>query len=203
MIIVLALLGSILAASGTIPYIIETAKGKAKPRIVSWLTWTLLMGMATAGAFADHQVGSAMFSLLGAAATGSIVLAGLRYGDRSFKALDIICMVGVIIGLILWQLFNNPAIAVWAAINVDFIGLIPTLKHAWDMPREETLTTYILVCAGGFLNVGANATDRGWSVTSVGYPLYAAVSMGMVALIILIRGKVRLKDNSPYDLSKN
>lgn len=183
----LAILGSLVAASGTIPYIIETIKGKTKPRIVTWLTWSLLTGLAAAGAFADGQIGSGVFALLGCISTGAIVVVGLRFGDRSFNALDLACMAGVAVGLVLWQLFNSPAIAVWAAIIIDFIGLVPTIKHAWEAPHEETVSTFALVFVGGALTVGAVLAGGGTSVTALGYPLYAALSLGAVVIVILLR----------------
>jgi hypothetical protein len=106
--------------------VLETVRGKTKPRIVTWLTWALLTGVAAAAAFSAGDFGSGFFALLGTIATSSIVVAGLRYGDRSFKALDIACMAAVVVGLVLWQVFNTPAIAVWAAIIVDCTGFVPT-----------------------------------------------------------------------------
>lgn len=188
----LAALGSIIAASGTIPYVIETVQGKTKPRLVSWLTWSLLMSLATAGALADHQFGSAIFSLLGAIATGAIVVTGVRFGNRNFVFLDVACMTGVLVGLVLWRIFNSPAIAVWAAIIIDFVGLIPTIKHAWQFPGEETMLTFLVVGIGGFLTVGASAAGSGWSVTSVGYPLYAAISLSVVAGIVYFRKRLQV-----------
>jgi len=186
---ILALIGSLLAAGGTLPYILETIRGKTKPRIVTWLTWSMLTGVAAAAAFADGEALSGIFALLGAIATGSIVAVGLRYGDRSFKPLDIVCMGGVVAGLVLWQVFNSPAIAVWAAIGIDFIGLVPTLKHAWDSPHEETASTFVLVASGGGLATGAIAAGGAVSVTALGYPLYVAMSMSSCALVVVLRGK--------------
>jgi hypothetical protein len=188
--LIIATLGSAIAALGTLPYIMETIKGTTKPRVVSWLTWSLLMFLATAGCLAAHQYASAIFSLFGAIATGFIVIAGFKYGDRHFAALDIACMGGVLLGLILWRVFNSPSLAVWAAIIIDFVGLIPTLKHSWMLPEEETVATYILVFVGGVLTVAASSTISGWSVTSVGYPLYSALSLGLVACIVYFRKRI-------------
>lgn len=181
------MLGSVLAASGTIPYIIQTIGGKTKPRIVTWLTWALLTGAAGWAALADHQLGSAVFALMGTVATGTVVLVGWRYGDRSFALLDIVCISAVIVGLVLWYLFGTAELAVWVAIIVDFIGLLPTLKHAWQKPHEETSATFVLVGLGGLLTTVTIITDGSLSVTALGYPLYVALSMGSCAAIIILR----------------
>ena len=47
-----------------------------------------------------------------------VVVAGLRYGDRSFTTLDLACLAGVLLGLLLWLSLDNPVFAVWAATVV-------------------------------------------------------------------------------------
>jgi hypothetical protein len=183
----LIVVGSLVAAAGTVPYIIETVKGKTKPRVVSWLTWALLAGLAAAAAIADRQWGAALFAGIGALALGSVLIAGLRYADRSFAALDIVCLAGVGVGLVLWYVFNTPAIAVWAVIIIDFIGLVPTLKHAWEKPGEETPLTYALAAIGGVMTTVAVLLTQSASMTGVGYSLYVALSLGFCALLIMVR----------------
>jgi len=183
----LVVAGSLIAASGTVPYIIATVRHQTKPRIVTWLTWALLTGLASAAAFSDHQIGGGIFALLGALSCASVVAVGLRYGDRSFAKLDIICMAGVVLGLMLWMLLSDPAIGVWAAVAIDFVGLVPTIKHAWKAPQEETPVTYALVGVGGALTVAAVLTSQAVTVTSVGYPLYAGISLGLLAIMIVAR----------------
>ncbi len=184
---ILAMIGSIVAASGTVPYIIATIKHQTKPRIVTWLTWALLTSLASAAAFSDGQLVSGIFALLGALCTAAVVVAGLRYGDRSFTKLDIACQTGVIVGLALWLLLKNPAIGVWVAIAIDFVGLVPTLKHAWDAPQEETAVTYALVGVGGVVTVAAIIPTGVVTVTSIGYPIYATLSLGLLAIMLVGR----------------
>ena len=187
---IIAVVGGLLAAGGTVPYIVETVRGNTKPRIVTWLTWALLTGVAASAAFADHAMASGIFALLGTVATGSVVLAGLRHADRSFAPVDIVCMAGVITGLVLWRIFDSPAIGVWAAIIIDSVGFIPTFKHAWQKPHEETPSTFVLVSRGGALTVAAIIASGAVSVTSLGYPLYVALSMGSCAVVVLARKRM-------------
>lgn len=185
----LAILGSLLAVAGTVPYIIETAQRKAKPRVVSWFTWALLTGLAAAAAFSDGQISAGLFALAGTLATGSVVVVGWKYGDHTFTRLDIVCLIGVLAGLALWLTFDSPALAVWGAIVIDFIGFVPTYKHAWDKPKEETPAFFGTVFAGGLLSTLAAIPVGGWTVTSVAYPLYVALSMGVCLAILMLRTK--------------
>jgi hypothetical protein len=185
----LSVLGSLIAVAGTVPYIIETIRGSTKPRIVTWLTWALLTGVAGAASLSAGQLGGAVFALLGTVATSAVVVAGLRYGDRSFTTLDLACLAGVLLGLGLWLSLDNPVFAVWAAILIDFVGLVPTVVHAWKYPAAETASAFVCVGVGGLITSAAIASGGSWSVAALGYPLYAAVSMGSVAAIIVIRQK--------------
>jgi hypothetical protein len=187
---VLFVVGSIIASSGTIPYIIATVQRKTKPRVVTWFTWSLLTSLAAAAAFSDHQFGAGLFALSGAICSGLTVIAGLRYGDRRFDKVDVLCQVGALLGLGLWLVFNNPAFGVWAAIVIDCVGLVPTVRHAWRAPHEETPSTYALVGVGGTITVLPLFVHGPLTTTSIGYPLYAAVSLGVTAVLIVLRRKV-------------
>ena len=95
----LSVLGSLIAVAGIVPYVIETIRGNTKPRMVTWLTWALLTGVAGAASLSAGQLGGAVFALLGTVATSAVVVAGLRFGDRSFTTLDLACLAGVLVGL--------------------------------------------------------------------------------------------------------
>ena len=185
----LSVLGSLIAVAGTVPYIIETIRGNTKPRIVTWLTWALLTGVAGAASMSAGQLGAAVFALLGTVATSSVVVAGLRYGDRSFTRLDLACLAGVLIGLVLWLSLDNPTFAISTAILINFVGLLPALVLAWKQPMAETASAFVCVGVGGLITSAAIASGGSFSVAALGYPLYAAVSMATVASIIVIRRK--------------
>jgi hypothetical protein len=187
MIFLLIALGGIISAAGTIPYIIETIQGKTHPRVVTWLTWSLLTGLAGFAAWSDGQAGSALFALLGSAATGAVAITGLRYGDRSFGPIDIACAAMVVAGLVLWQVFQSPALAVWIAITVDLVGFVPTFIHAWHKPEEETASSYILIGVGGSTTVLATLVSGALGVTALGYPCYVTLSMIAIVSVIFAR----------------
>jgi hypothetical protein len=187
MIFILIAFGGLISAAGTIPYILETIKGNTRPKVVTWLTWSLLTGLAGFAALADGQPGSALFALLGTLATGSVVAAGLRYGDRSFGVIDIACSLAVLAGLALWLIFKNPVIAVWIAIAVDSVGFVPTFIHAWHKPEEETASAFALIGFGGAITVAATLASGAMSVTALGYPCYVALSMALCTAVVLLR----------------
>ncbi len=162
-----------MAFGSAVPYAIEVVRGKTKPRIVSWFTWSLLIGIACAGSFAQHQVANGMLTLFDFLGTFSIVLVGLKYGDRSFEPLDIVCQVGAFVGIGLWLLFNSPMIAIIASITIDLVGSIPTIKHSWQAPHEETRITFVMCFLAATATVFAAAH---LSADSLAYPVYILLS---------------------------
>lgn len=196
MIIALIVLSSILTVASAVPYIIEIIKGKTKPRVVSWFTWSVLTAIACVASFADGQYAGGILLLFATIETVSIVILGLWYGDRKFGRFDVICQLGAVVGLVLWLLFNSPEIAIIATISIDLIGALPSIKHSWQKPHEETWLTFALAGLGGVCTVLA-ATD--WKVTAVGYPIYIAVVNVVFTLIILGRHQYAVA-NAPKEL---
>lgn len=171
--------------SSAVPYIIEIIRGKTKPRIVSWAIWTLLTSIATAASFVDGQYPAAALSLAVTIQTGSIVVLGLRHGDRKLTRLDVVCVIGAVVGLVLWYVFNSPAIAVLAAVTIDLIGVIPTIHHAWWRPSEETWLTFLMASLSGGLTV---LVAGSWRATAIAYPLYLLIINLLIVVVLLGRG---------------
>jgi hypothetical protein len=187
---VLIILAGIVSVLSVVPYFIDVVRRKTKPRIVTWFVWSVLTAIATAAAFADHAYASAVLTLAGSIATASIVVVGLRYGDRHFEKIDIFCLVGAVAGLVLWLVFGSPEIAIIATVAVDFIGSVPTLWHSWKAPSEETASTFFLSSFAAFLSL--LAVER-VSVTNLTFPLYLFLMNSVIGLLITVRQKAHKK----------
>lgn len=152
-----------------IPYIRDIIRRQTKPRIVSWFNWSILTGIATAAAIADNQWPSAILTGASTIQTGAICVLGFKYGDRKIEAFDVACQVGAVVGLLLWLVFDSPQVAILATVSIDFIAGLPTYKHAWLKPSEETRSTYVLATIAAALALLA-ITDR--AVSGIAYPLF-------------------------------
>jgi hypothetical protein len=174
-------ISSILAIVNILPYIRDVYLKKTKPRIVSWFTWSLLTAIASAASFSDRQYASAILTLLASMETLTVVILGWRYGDRKFAPFDIGCQIAAIIGLMLWLVFNSPAIAIIASICIDIIATLPTLKHSWEKPHEETAITFLLGSVAAVFTVMAANSHK---ITAVAFPAYLVVGNLLIAAII-------------------
>lgn len=178
----LIILSTIITLASTLPYIAEIVRGKVKPRIVSWLTWSVLTAIACAASFTDGQIPSGVLMLAATLETALIVVLGLRHGDRTFERFDVYCLSGSLVGLLLWFIFNSPSVAVIAAVAIDLIGAAPTLRHCWQKPHEEAWITFALAAIGGGITVMIAGS---WAPTAIAYPLYILIiNIAMTYLIL-------------------
>lgn len=185
---ILIIASSLLTVAAILPYLNDIFKKKTKPRVVSWFTWSILAAIASAASFSDKQYAAGILSLCGFVECMSVVVLGLKYGDRHFAKFDLGCQIGAIIGLALWFIYNSPAIAVIAAISIDFIGSLPTLKHAWEKPEEETWITFMLSGLGASLTVMAANNNK---ITAVANPLYLVLINAIFTVILLSGHKIK------------
>lgn len=189
MIQALLIISGLLQFISIAPYLVDTAKGRSKPRLVSWFNWTLLTGIATAAALSQHQYASAILTGSETITQLCVVLLGFRNGDHSIERLDIICQIGAVCGLVLWIIFNNPLVAIIATVLIDFIVAIPTYVHAWQKPNEETGSTYLLSGLGALAAVFAVTTR---TILGYTFPAYLTFSNGFTfALIKLSRNQAK------------
>ena len=178
------IISSIFASTSSFPYARDVYRKKSKPREVSWFIWGLLGAIAGAASFSDHQYSSAVLSVWVTIVTWTIVALGLRYGDKSFKLLDIVCLTGALVGLVLWWLFNSPAIAIIASLAIDFVAGIPTYIHSWQKPHEETTSAYLL---GLFASAFSLLAAREISVTAIAVPIYYILADASLVVILLAK----------------
>lgn len=176
------ILAALVTILSVVPYLRDILKGTTKPNLVSWTTWTLLTGIATAAEIAAHEYITAIFTGSAVVETGLIVVFGLKYGYVKYTRFDGACQVAALAGIVLWQLFNSPVIGVMASVTIDFIGALPTFRHSWLDPGEETWGTYGLAALGGLLAILA-LTAYNW--ISLPYAMYiVGVNIALAGIII-------------------
>ncbi len=182
----LAIFGGLVLMLSSLPYIRAVIRGETKPRIVSWFTWTLLLLVSIAATAADHDWVTVLLLGGDAVGTSAIVVFGWKYGDRRFERFDVVCQVAAIVGLLLWFVFDSPLVAVVASVVIDFIGAVPSIKHSWQEPYEETASTFVMDTFGALASLAALTSFR---ATAVVYPIYLVVINATFALIVVGRRK--------------
>jgi hypothetical protein len=175
-------LGAFFVLASAIPYVLNIVKGRTRPRMFSWLVWTLLGAIATGAAYTEGEHASAALTAAATVETASIVVLGWRYGNRNFERLDLCCLVGVTIGLTLWALLDSPLSGLVAALLIDILAAIPTVRHAWRRPTEEAAAAYLLCAIAAVCCLAAMSE---YTLVGLLYPVYLLALNGLVAAIIL------------------
>lgn len=183
---ILLILSGIITICAVIPYIIEIKQGKNKPRIVSWFVWTVITGISALASLSDHQYATAFLLFSASVETMIVVILGFKKGDRKFDKLDITCFSLAMIGVILWQVFDSPEIAVIMTVLADFTGGLPSLVHSWKKPNEETAITYFLSGLGAVCTL---FIITNWDITASAYPIFLVTINIAFTSVIIFRKK--------------
>lgn len=181
---VLLILSAIVMIAAVVPYLIDVVRQKTKPRIVTWLIWTVLMAIAGFAALDSGATATAVVSFSSAFSTSLVVIIGYKKSDKSFAKLDIFSFAGAIAGLLLWWAFDSPLLAIVMSVVIDLVGAIPTVVHAYKKPQEETASSFIMYFISATL--AFMAMDSISIATSL-VPLYLMVIDGGIAVIIITR----------------
>lgn len=180
---VFAILGAVIVLFCTLPYVIDVVKRKTRPNIVTWTIWTVLIGIGAAALFASHDYNAAWLLVGDAIATLAVVIVGLRYGTAKLDRFDIICLIGALVGVALWLVFNSPIIAIVATIVIDLIGTIPMVRHSYHHPEEETYITFALGIVATIFTL-SSLSDYRFSAWI--YPAYLLCSNGLLFVTIYV-----------------
>lgn len=184
----LVILSSCFFIAGILPYLVGVVRKQVKPRIVTWFIWTLLAAISLLAAIAERQYTTIILLSCSAISTALVVILGWKYGNKKIERLDVFCLIGAVVGLILWQVFNSPAVAVMASIVIDVIGAIPTIIHAWKKPGEEAWLSFFLSFMGAFCTL---LTLENYNITAFAYPMYLFCSNLIFSIIIISRRQAK------------
>ncbi len=189
---IVIILAGIIEASTALPYIRDIRLGKTKPAIVSWITWLLLSLLAALASYAEGAIVSTVIAGALVVECAAIILMSLNKGGFSYTRFDGYCQLAAVLGLVLWRLTNEPMIAIFLFVVVDAIGALPTWRHAWRRPKEETLSTFAWSILGNALALSAITT---FTLTMTLVPLYLLLLNTILTIEIYLRRRFTRKKN--------
>lgn len=183
---IFAVVGGLTALVSILPYTVDVVRQKTKPNVVSWITWTLINFIGAAAAFAGGESRTALLTFGDGIGTLLVVLLGIRFGIAKFSRFDGYCQALALVGLGLWIALDSPLMAIALAIAVDFIALLPTLRHSWQKPGEETWQAFMLGVAASVFTL---ASLISYSAVSLSYPIYLLFANGAVVFAVVYKRK--------------
>jgi hypothetical protein len=179
---------ALVAILATLPYIIDVVRGKTKPNVVTWATWSLLNLITVIAALAVNAWQTAVFAGAIGACTALIAVLGIKRGVRKYTPFDFVCQVLALAAIFAWWKTNDPAWAILFTIAGSFIGSLPTVRHAWLKPREETWQFF---AADAFAAALAILSVSEVMFVTVGFAIYILLSDLLIMGVILVRLKTK------------
>ncbi|GAA3851548.1 hypothetical protein [Streptomyces sedi] len=175
--------GAALGLIGSLRYAFATARGAARPNLVTWSLWA---AAPLIGFFAQLSSGVGPQSALTlAAGLGPliVVLSALLTAHSRVRVglFDLGCAAVALIALVIWFGLGQASLAVVAAASADAVAALPTIRKAWSDPESENLLFYVLVCLGAVITL---LTIDSWEPESWVFAVYIVALTTLLTAII-------------------
>ena len=178
----LILLSSLIALISPIIYARAIFFFFSKPHRTTRLVLLTITLLSTFALFAQHDTVAIWLAGVSALQAIFIFILSLKYGMGGYSITDGLCLVVAIIGILFWQITQNPTVGLYFAILADFTGMVPSLIKTYKMPHTEIYMFFLLDVFAGFFNLLA---VKQWTASEVSFPLYIMlINLAMVVLVL-------------------
>lgn len=156
--------------------------GNAKPHRTTRLVLFVITAVSTASLFAGGDTVAVWLAGASFIFSSVILVLSFKYGMGGWAKVDMLSLVIAVVGIVLWQITNDPVIALYLSIGADFTGMVPALIKTYKLPNTESALVFFLGALASLFSLLA-VTDI--SLESISYPLYLLiVNAFMVGLIL-------------------
>ncbi len=188
----LILASSLLAVISPVLYIRAILSGEAKPHRTTRFILLVISVLTTASLIAQGDRVAVWLAGIAAIQSIFIFAVSIKRGMGGWEKKDLLCMAIALLGIVLWQTTNNPALALYAAIAADFTGMIPALIKTYHFPETEIWTFYFLDVFAALFSVLA---VESWTMEQTSYPIYILL-INIVMVVLILRKHFPLVDKS-------
>lgn len=189
--IILAVVASIMALTGNIPYFIDVIRHKIQPHPYTWMIWTIVSLVTFFGQLAKGGGYGAIPTGIAEGFTILIFLASLRYGFKNIQKRDHYFLAAALMGLIPWMITKDPTISVIIVVCIDTIAFIPTLAKTWKNPESEKPLLYAMNVTRHGLSLGALGA---YNIATILHSIVMIITNTTMTLFIM-RKKLALRWN--------
>lgn len=167
-----AILATIVAIAGNIPYLCDCITKRVTPHPYTWLVWTIVSGITLFGQIAKGAGIGALPTAVAELFTLGIFIYSLQYGFKNVVKSDNYYLAAALLGLVPWILTKDPTLSVVIAVSIDIVAFTPTIRKTWRHPHTETPELY-----------GANVTRHILTLLSL-QTYNVATTLHSIAMII-------------------
>lgn len=139
---ILALIATVLAIIGNVPYLVQVIKGKIEPHAYTWFVWSIISCIVFFGLLQKGAGIGALPTGVAEVFTVIIFFFSLKNGFKHVQKIDTVFLIIALLGLIPWIITKDPTISVIIAVSIDLIAFIPALRKTWKHPESERSLLY-------------------------------------------------------------
>ena len=178
-----AIASSLFVFLGGIPYLLDIHKKNVQPHVLSWLGWAFITALGAFAMIAEGSTWIVAILFANSLLCFSVVIYSLvkKVGVWAASKYDVLFSLGFL-GLVLWQVFEQPLIALVSAILADLFFGLPTIIKTYLNPKTETPFVWIAATISGALSLFA---AESFVFHEVGYPTYLLLFDSIVLLLVL------------------
>ena len=185
---VFGILSTIFTFAGLIPYFLNVNKRIIYPHNLSWLGWSFITLVGALAMLSGGSKWAVLILFANSLSCIAVVLFSIykKVGVWSVTKYDYLFFGLGIIGIILWQIFSIPLLAILCCVIADLCFGIPTIIKAYKNPKSENYLAWLSCSLAGLFSIFAL---NNFQITESIYPLYLFSFDTIVLLIILIKNE--------------
>lgn len=173
---------TVLALISPIIYASAILKGKAKPHRTTRLVLLIITSLSTASLYSQGNTVAIWLAGVSTIQSIFIFILSIKRGMGGWARTDIVTLIIALSGIILWQVTNDPVIALYFAITADFTGMIPAIIKTYRLPHTEIAMFFLLDVFAALFNLFA---IKDWTIKEISYPIYIMlINLVMVLLVV-------------------
>lgn len=120
--------------------------------------------------------------LMGVINPAIVLVLSLKYGEYTWKTIDIVCVLVCILSLVIWQTTESAMLGFIGGIIADSIAALPMIIKSWKEPKDEPVFPWVMFVLASAINI--LAVDE-WKIEYWLFPVYMTM-MGTVISLPLI-----------------
>lgn len=179
------ILSALFTFGGLVPYFLEIHKKEIYPHNLSWLGWAFITLVGGVAMLAEGWSWSVI--IIFANTLSCLLIVGYsvykKVGVWSTTKYDYIFFGLGILGIILWQTFDIPIIAVVCSVLADLFFGIPTIIKSYKNPKTELPIAWFACMMAGLFSL---FSVKSFAVIDFLYPLYLFIFDTTVFTIVFI-----------------
>lgn len=183
----IGIIAAALAFVAYAPYFRDILKGKTKPHAYSWFIWGLTSVLIFALQITHGGGPGAYTTGTVAVISFAVCLLSLKQGTKYITYTDTIFFIMALVAAGFWLLAKQPTLSMILIITTDLLGIVPSLRKAWNKPNEETISMWSL---NGFRHMLSIFALKQYSLLTLLNPVAWAIGNMVFSSILVARRRI-------------